>query len=81
MEPIEYYETSDLSLATTLSLNHTIVEVRREYPNSKKAVFIFEDSDDLRDMADGFWKETLQVSPLKYFNQLRMVKARLYENR
>lgn len=81
MEPVEYYETSDLSLATTLSLEHTLIDVKREFPNSRKAVFVFEDSDELREMVEMFWTEELQVSPLKYFNQLRMVKARLYENR
>lgn len=70
------YLTSDLALATTLSLQFPIEDIDRSNP--KKAVFVFRRSPALEELADAFFTNELKVSPQVYFNQLRDVKARLY---
>lgn len=71
-----YYRTSDLSLATVISLSHAIEEVDRQNP--RRAEFCFRQSADLNQLIDSYWKGELRVEPQKFFSQLRTVKTRLY---
>jgi len=73
-----YYQTSDLSLATTLSLWCPIEEIDRSNP--RKALFIFHKTPELEKLIDQYFRNEIKVSPQVYFNQLRAVKARLYAN-
>ncbi len=73
-----YYQTSDLSLATTLSLWCPIEDIDRSNP--RKAVFIFRKTPKLEKLIDQYFRNELKISPQVYFNQLRVVKARLYAN-
>ncbi len=74
-----YYQTSDLSLATTLSLFASIEEIDRS-TNPRKALFIFRKTPELEKLIDQYFRNEIKVSPQVYFNQLRVVKARLYAN-
>ena len=71
-----YYRTSDLSLATVISLSHAIEEVDRQNP--RRAEFCFQQGADLIQLIDSYWNGELRVEPQKFFSQLRTVKARLY---
>jgi len=71
-----YYSTSDLALATTLSLWHPILEV--DWSNSHKAHFIFKKTKQLESLVKDYYQNKIKISPQKYFSQLRIVKARLY---
>lgn len=73
--PITYL-TSDLALATTLSLQFPIEDIDRSNP--RKAVFVFRRSPALEEMVDAFFTNEFKIAPQLYFNQLRDVKARLY---
>lgn len=73
-----YYQTSDLSLATTLSLWCPIEDIDRSNP--RKAVFVFRKTPELEKLVDQYFRNELKISPQTYFNQLRVVKARLYAN-
>ncbi len=73
-----YYQTSDLSLATTLSLWYPIEDIDRSNP--RKALFIFQNTEELQKLVDEYYRNEIKVSPQVYFNQLRVVKARLYAN-
>jgi hypothetical protein len=73
-----YYQTSDLSLATTISLFCPIEEINRSNP--RKAVFIFRKTLELEKLVDQYFRNEIKISPQTYFNQLRVVKARLYAN-
>jgi len=73
-----YYQTSDLSLATTLSLWHPIEDIDRSNP--RKAFFIFLNTEQLQKLVDDYYRNEIKISPQVYFNQLRVVKARLYAN-
>ena len=74
-----YYQTSDLSLATTLSLFAPIEEIDRS-TNPRKALFIFRKTPELEKLIDQYFRNEIKISPQTYFNQLRAVKARLYAN-
>lgn len=73
-----YYSTSDLSLATTLSLWFPIEDIDRSNP--RKALFIFRKTPELEKLIDQYFRNEIKISPQTYFNQLRAVKARLYAN-
>ena len=70
------YLTSDLALATTISLNFPIEDIDRSNP--RKAVFVFRRSPELETLVDSYFTNQLKVAPQIFFNQLRDVKARLY---
>ena len=74
----DFYSTSDLSLATTLSLWCPIEDIDRSNP--RKALFIFQNTAELQKLVDGYYRNEIKISPQIYFNQLRVVKARLYAN-
>jgi hypothetical protein len=73
-----YYQTSDLSLATTLSLWCPIEDIDRSNP--RKALFIFRRTSELEKLIDQYFRNEIKISPQVYFNQLRVIKARLYAN-
>ena len=73
-----YYSTNDLSLATTISLWYPIEEIDRSNP--RKAFFIFRKTPELEKLIDQYFRNEIKVSPQVYFNQLRVIKARLYAN-
>jgi predicted ATP-dependent serine protease len=78
MEHEEYYTTSDLSLATTLSLWYPLEDVDRSTP--RRALFVFKKTSQLEKLIDEYHRNEIKVSPQLYYNQLRVMKARLYEN-
>jgi len=73
-----FYETSDLSLATTLSLWHPIDRIVRSNP--RRSVFVFKKTKKLDELVDAYYRDEIRISPQAYFNQLRVIKARLYAN-
>ena len=72
-----FYRTSDLALATALSLWMPIQDIDKENP--RKAQFLFEQNEKLDELIKKYWQGKLKVEPQAYFNQLRIIKARLYE--
>jgi len=75
----EYYESSDLALVTTLSLFYPIETIDRQNPH--KALFLFKRNAELDQLIETYWKGELKVNPATYFQQLKIIKARLYEER
>jgi len=73
----DYYTTSDLGLVTALSIWYPIEVIDRTNPN--KVEFLFKKEDGLNETIESFWKRQLKIDALSYFNQLKVVKARLYE--
>jgi hypothetical protein len=76
IEQQNFYSTSDMALAAVISLYCPIEEVDRSDP--RKAQFLFRQSDDLDRLVGGYWRGQLQIEPQQFFNQLRIIKARLY---
>jgi len=75
----DYYATSDLSLATTISLWYPIDTIDRTNP--RKATFLFKRDEKLDELLESYWRRELKIEPQAYFNQLKAVKARLYGER
>lgn len=75
----DYYATSDLALAATLSLFYPVDSIDRQNP--QKALFLFKKDESLEQLIEAYWKGEIKVNPSTYFNQLKIIKARLYEGR
>lgn len=73
----KYYATSDLALVVTLSLYLPIETINRIDP--RKSVFIFKRNSELDNLLKDYWQKKITVEPQSYFQQLRSVKSRLYE--
>lgn len=72
-----FFRTSDLALATAISVFGIAIE-STEQVDVKRTVFIFNKSDKLQDIVNRFWRGELQVEPQSYFNQLKILKTRIY---
>lgn len=75
----DFYNTSDLALATMISLYYPLEAINRQNPN--KADFVFERNESLDKLIEGYWRGELTVEPQTYHNQLKIIKARLYGDR
>lgn len=73
---IKEIRTADLALAAAISLFYPVEAIDRQNP--KKAQFIFKRNEDLDALIESYWRGELTVEPQAYFNQLRVIKARLY---
>jgi hypothetical protein len=72
-----FYKTTDFALATVISLFYPIEAIDKQNP--RKAYFVFKRGDELDKLIEKYWKGELKVEPKMFFNQLRVIKARLYE--
>jgi hypothetical protein len=72
----DFYRTSDLALATTISLFYPIEAIDKQNP--RKAYFVFKREEGLDELIEKYWKGELRIDPKMFFNQLRVIKARLY---
>jgi len=72
----DFYKCSDLSLATTISLHFPIEAIDRQNP--RKAEFLFARNQELDNLVESYWRGELRVEPQNFFNQLRIIKTRLY---
>jgi len=73
-----YYKTSSLALAATISLWYPIEAIDKTNPC--KAYFLFKRDEHLDELIESFWRRELKVDPQAYFDQLKVIKSRLYEN-
>lgn len=73
-----YWKTSDLAIATTLSLYVSIIEIDKANP--RKAEFVFIRTKKIDALIDRYWKKELLVEPRTYFDHLKAVKNRLYSS-
>jgi len=70
------YKTSDLALATTLSLSFPIKSVDKTHP--RRVLFVFKRNKSLDGIIESYWCEELKVEPQRFFNQLKNIKTRIY---
>ena len=75
----DYFRSSDLALVVALSLFFPIEAIDRE--SSGKAYFLFHKSGDLDDTLKKYWSRQLKIEPQAFFNQLKVVKARIYSEK
>lgn len=67
-----------MALVTTLSLEFSIVGLKKDAYDPRRIWFEFEDTDDLQKTVSDFWSGKVKVEPQKLFNQLKMIKTRIY---
>lgn len=72
----KYIKTTDLSLVTTLSLFSPIESI--ELVDKNKVIFVFLKSTELDMHVDSYWRGELRVEPQRFFNQLKIIKTRIY---
>ena len=72
-----YYSTSDLALATAISLWFPIEAIDKT-TDPHKAIFLFKRNENLDRLIEAYWRRELKVEPQAYFNQLKLIKSRLY---
>lgn len=77
LTPNEFFTSTNLSLVAVLSLWHPIEKIDKTNPG--KVRFFFKQNDQLNKSIESYWEGNLRVEPLVYFNQLKAIKARLYE--
>lgn len=74
----DLYQTSDIALGSVLlSYGLKLEAIDKSNP---KAVFCFRWEKGIEQLTEGFWSHSLQVDPLLYFNSLKELKARLYQD-
>ena len=76
MSELKYYRTSDLALASAIALYYPIDAIDKQNPH--KAEFIFRREENFDALIEQYWKGLLRIEPQAYFQQLRLVKSRLY---
>lgn len=77
MKITDYYKTSDLGLAATISMSYPIDLIDKTNP--RRAVFVFVREEGIDQCIEGYWSGELKVSPREYFSQIKYLKSRLYE--
>ncbi len=75
----DYFETSDMPLVATLYyFGYKIYSVDKSNPS--RAVFLIVGNSELNKIVQNFLTRSLKVEPSAYFNSLKEVKSRLYED-
>ena len=74
-----HYQTSDIALATIISLSHPLIRITPQ--SSGKSLFIFKRSKELEKLVEDYWSGILKIEPKVYFNQLKTIKTRLYSEK
>lgn len=73
------FNTSDLGLASALvSVGVRLMDLDKS--NLRRVEFVFEDTEEIKQLVDDYWANNLRVSPLTYFNSMKMLKNRIYSS-
>lgn len=72
----QFYKTSDLGLTTTLSLFFPVRTIDRSNP--RKVLFVFDQTDELNNFVDKYWRSEIVVEPQTFTNQIKNIKTRIY---
>lgn len=73
-----FFRSSDLALVVALSLFFPVEAIDKE-PMSGKAYFLFrKDGKDFEKILQQYWSRELRIEPQTFFNQMKVIKARIY---
>lgn len=74
------FDSSDLGCcAALITANFELLDI--DNTNSKKVVFVFDNSIEINKASEEYWSDNLQVSARRYFENIKMLKSRIYEGR
>lgn len=73
------YITTSLALAAAIQLasKSKLLSIRKITP--RQSSFIFNDTPELAQLIENFYKKGLSVDAFSYFETIKYIKARLYE--
>ena len=75
--PLNYFSTCDIGLTAALFTSEfQIYSIDKKNPN--KATFMFKKDRDLEKFVERYWSDKLPVNARTYFNNLKMLKNRIY---
>ena len=81
MNQNQYFSTTSLSLAAAIQVSSASkLQFVDRTDNSDKAGFVFDRTEDLDRVVQLFWQRQLPLDALTYFEAIKYVKARLYED-
>ena len=73
------FSTHDLALAAFLvTSSHKLLKLDRANP--KKVSFLFERTESIDHDVEHYWANQIKVNPRAYFDDLRMLKNRIYSD-
>lgn len=73
----EQYQTTDIGSATALvSIGYSLVSLDKSNP--RRALFVFDDSNDLQARLKDYWSGSLSVDAKTYFETYKWLKSRIY---
>jgi hypothetical protein len=73
------YKTTDMFLATTLSLFYLLDSLDKTNPS--RTEFIFKSDEKLNELIESYWQKKLAIEPQALFTQLKYLKSRIYSDR
>ncbi len=74
----DIFQTADFALAAALVADgFGLATLNRR--NSRRALFVFERTQNLNEAVEKYWNNTLSVKPRTYFDSIKHLKARLYD--
>ena len=77
---MNHYEVSDLALAAYLSYQGFILKEIIGYRGTRRKQLLFEGKKDIEEEVDKFYAKKAKVCPLRYSQELKTIKSRLYED-
>lgn len=72
------FQTSDLPLATLLSLHYPLLSINKSNPS--RVVFSFTNNHKLENIVNEYWLGKTNVEPNSYATQMKVLKNRIYAN-
>ncbi len=74
-----YLRSTDLFLASTVSLYYPLDSI--DMTNPKRSEFVFKRDEGLDKLVEAYWRRELKIEPQTLFTQLKFMKSRLYSDR
>ena len=73
----QHFSLYDLGCATALvTLGFELADIDRINP--RRSLFLFTHSSEIEQAARDYWSDNLTVNPRRYFDDLKMLKSRIY---
>ncbi len=71
------FQTYDLGISAALiTLGYRLLDLDKSNPRKVQFHFIFEES--IEEVVNSYWSDNLEVNPRTYFDNIKMLKNRLY---
>ncbi len=74
----KYFETNSLALASAITLFSPIVAIRKD-SNKNNCIFSFKKTPEIEKIISNYWNKKLLVDASEHFEQIKILKARIYE--